>query len=340
MLSKKVPLYFSVISMFIGAALVYIIFISFYKNSKQLRASVPSSVIEQSTACDFNIVRLQGYHFVKPLLYNEQGCESSIYTPLKTEIGNLVADLKNKGDVNIVSVYLRVFKQGTWMCYNPEATFKPGSLLKIPVLLTFLKMTEDNPSLMNKEILFEHHNEKLPKQMITTKTLTPGHKYSMKELIKYMIEYSDNDATALLESQINNKAFQQTFTDLGLISQTKDEKGAYLIGAKDYSIFLKVLYNASYLTIKDSEYATSLLAKSDFKDALAKGIPDKTELAHKFGESGNLKEHQLHDAGIVYINDMPYILTIMTKGSDLKKLSDAISKISKLVYDNLTENKN
>ncbi len=338
MLSKKVPLYFSFFSMLIGAALVFVIFYALSKNPSKAKGALATNIIEQSTSCDFSVVRLSGFHFVKPLLYTDQGCEAPRFASLKSEIANLTETLKSNGAVSTLSVYLRVFKQGEWMAYKPEEVYKPGSLLKVPVLITFLRMAEVNPAIMNKQVVFEGHNSKLPQQQITTETLKAGRKYSMKELIYFMIVHSDNDATALLESQITNQEFQKTFVDLGLTSQNKDEKGAYLISAKDYSVFLKVLYNASYLNIKDSEYATSLLGETNYNEALAKGLPAKTQVAHKFGESGNLKEHQLHDAGIIYVNDMPYILTIMTKGADLKKLSDAIAQVSKLVYTSLTSN--
>jgi len=337
MLSKKIPFYFLVLSMLIGAALVFIIFISFTKSPKQNKSSLPTNILEQPTLCDYNIVRLSGYRYVKPLLFTDQNCEATTLAPLKTEITNLINRLKSNDTVSSVSIYLRV--KGAWLSINPEEKFNSGSLLKVPVLLTFLRMTESNPALLNKQIVFKGHDNKLPNQLIVSETLKPGHNYTMKELMKYMIVYSDNDATELIETQINNKEFQKTFTDLGLSEQVKAEKGAYLTTAKDYSVFLRVLYNGSYLNMNNSEYAATLLAESAYKGAISKGLPDKTEIMHKFGEAGNTKEHQLHDAGIIYINDMPYLLTIMTKGHDLNKLSDAIGQISKLIYNHVASNK-
>ena len=337
MLSKKVPFYFLVFSMLIGAVLVFVIFISFTKSSHQKKLTQPTSILEQSTSCDYNIVRLSGYRYVKPLLFTDQNCETTTLAPLKTDINNLVNSLKSSDAITSVSIYLRL--KGGWLSINPDEKFNPGSLLKVPVLLTFLRIAEANPALLNKQIVFNGHDNKLPKQTIVSETLKPGHSYTMRELMKYMIIYSDNDATELLETQINNKEFQKTFTDMGLSEELMDENGAYKITAKDYSTFLRVLYNGSYLSPNNSEYAATLLAESAYKGALSKGLPDKTEMMHKFGEAGNTKEHQLHDAGIIYINDTPYLLTIMTKGHDLNKMSDAIGQLSKLIYNHVASNK-
>jgi hypothetical protein len=57
-------------------------------------------------------------------------------------------------------------------------------------------------------------------------------------------------------------------------------------------------------------------------------------VAHKFGErtgfAGGVK--QLHDCGIVYYPKNPYLLCIMTRGTDFTKLESTIAAVSKMVY--------
>jgi hypothetical protein len=43
--------------------------------------------------------------------------------------------------------------------------------------------------------------------------------------------------------------------------------------------------------------------------------------------------HQLHDCGIVYFPDNPYIICVMTRGDDVNELAPVVAHISKMVYD-------
>jgi hypothetical protein len=75
------------------------------------------------------------------------------------------------------------------------------------------------------------------------------------------------------------------------------------------------------------------LAKSTFTEGIVAGLPQGMTVAHKFGEAelpdGTL---QLHDCGIVYKPNQPYLICVMTKGSNFDTLAGVISHISKTVY--------
>jgi hypothetical protein len=65
-------------------------------------------------------------------------------------------------------------------------------------------------------------------------------------------------------------------------------------------------------------------------------LPKSLAVAHKFGERelpNGIK--QLHDCGIVYLPKHPYLLCIMTRGTDYDRLSTVISTISKKIYEDL-----
>jgi beta-lactamase class A len=138
----------------------------------------------------------------------------------------------------------------------------------------------------------------------------------------------------LLNQNIDVKVFKKVFTDLGLTEPNWYAKN-YPISVSEYSIFLRALFNASYLNTKDSEFALELLTKSDFKEGIENGLPSNIELAHKFGESGNATEKQLHESAIIYLNNNPILITIMTKGKDMRKLPEVIKEASKLVYNQM-----
>ena len=107
-----------------------------------------------------------------------------------------------------------------------------------------------------------------------------------------------------------------------------------VLTVQEYSRFFRVLFNASYLNSQLSEKALGYLAETDFKDGLLLAVPSLVQVAHKFGEYSDGEEYskQLHECGIVYYPDHPYLLCIMTKGSSFEDTDKTISDISKTVF--------
>ena len=172
-----------------------------------------------------------------------------------------------------------------------------------------------------------------------TEYILPHKSYTINELIRYMIVDSDNNATAILLKNIEPKILESIYGDLGVELPTDPTD---YISAKTYSLFFRILYRSTYLTRDMSEKAMKLLSESEFNDGLKAGVPAGIKLAHKFGEyegrdnSGSVTK-ELHDCGVVYYPKHPYMLCVMTKGSDLGNLKEVIKNISQTVY---TEIKN
>ncbi len=110
------------------------------------------------------------------------------------------------------------------------------------------------------------------------------------------------------------------------------------MNVKDYSLFMKALYNSSLLSPLNSERALELMTRSDFKAGLVAGLPQGVEVAHKFGEAGDPAEKQLHETGLVYLEGNPYLITIMTRGQQTEALAGGIASISRLVYEHMRSN--
>jgi beta-lactamase class A len=105
------------------------------------------------------------------------------------------------------------------------------------------------------------------------------------------------------------------------------------MSVKQYSSLYRVLFNASYLSKEYSQKALEILSKSEFKDGIVDGIPQSMTIAHKFGERHySTGVDQLHDCGIIYYPYHPYLLCIMTKGTDFKQQSKTIRDISDKIY--------
>jgi beta-lactamase class A len=172
------------------------------------------------------------------------------------------------------------------------------------------------------------------------KQLQVGTSYTVDELLKALIVYSDNNAAVLIHKQISDSALFEVFTDLGLpVPQSAVTINNFdYMTAKSYASFFRVLYNATYLSRDMSEKALVWLADIDFPQGIAAGVPAGVESAQKFGErtvvdaKGNVLALELHDCGIVYHPDRPYLICIMTSGSDFVDLENVISGLSSIVY--------
>lgn len=97
----------------------------------------------------------------------------------------------------------------------------------------------------------------------------------------------------------------------------------------------KALYSAGYLKRRASDSALSLLTQTVFREGLVKELPASRIVAHKFGEAGNDQIHELHESGIIYLDNNPYMITVMSRGTDWNTLSGILGHISKIVYDKM-----
>ena len=329
-LSKKLSIPYIVAIVFF--AIVMTFGITSFMNKKEETKNVEYS--EANGSCKYNIKRLDGYSYIKPLMFVDDECEGDNLATSKQEVNEIIQNYKSLQGVISASVYIRDYKEGTWTSVNEDEQYEPGSLFKVPILIAYLKTEEIQPGTLDKELSFDHPFAMDKNVAFKSKSIQLGQKYKVRELLKYMITYSDNNATALLNNNLKPEVLTKLFAGLGL--QIPDIKAShYYFTAKQYSLFMRALYNASYLSIDHSEFAAELLSTCEFKDGIVNGIPKETKIAHKFGESGTPQEMQLHESAIVYLKDKPYLITIMTKGKDNKTLSKLISEISAIVYNNL-----
>jgi len=330
----RVPFYIVLIAFMLCAVTAATITKKMY-NSADSVGSNPTQSSTHDSQCDFTTPRLGGYTFIKPLLFAEQNCESEKLNGIKTDIASYLDPLKANGTLSAASVYLQDMQNDAWTGYNPDEQHNPGSLLKVPEMMTLFKTEEVRPGFLQKQISASPSLQVAKEQTrYLSKTIDKNRSYSILELMKYMIGYSDNSATLLLNTQITATDFKKTFTDIGLPSPDLAAQDCP-ISAKEYSLFLKVLYNASYLTIAHSEQATAIMSTCDFKDGFYKGLPEGTKMAHKYGMARYNNDHELGESALIFVNNNAYILTVFTRGKDPDKLPAVLQQIAGKVYNNI-----
>ncbi len=245
-----------------------------------------------------------------------------------------VSAIDGREGITEVAAYYRDLNNGPAFGINQNKEFFPASLLKVPLMMAFLKHAESDSTLLTKEVTFRKVNapELAIQNILPDKALDDGKKYSVDELVQRMIAYSDNDAMETLYPLLPEKEYQDLYLNLG-IDHIDPANAATALSVVEYSTFFRVLFNASYLSQASSEKALGYLAQSTFTAGLRAGVPAQVQIAHKFGER-DLGDgfYQLHDCGIVYVPKSPYLLCVMTRGTNRKVLEDAIRDISKFTY--------
>jgi beta-lactamase class A len=288
--------------------------------------------------CTYVISRVNGFEMVKPVLSSEPLCESPRFEPMRKAISGVIDSCRSVDLITSASVYVREFHNAEWTAINGDEPYDPGSLLKIPILLTYLAWAEEDPSLMGRtwpceqaDILADQGKEPI----FLSEQAQLNVNYGLAKLFELMITHSDNRATSILLRHMDQARFIRTFTSIGL--PPPDVHSAhYEMNVKHYSMFMKALYNSSFLSPVHSGYALGLLARSTFKDGLIAGLPPKLLVAHKFGEAGTDEAKQLHETALVYAPGNTYLITVMTRGTDLNQQAKVLAAVSRLVYKHMS----
>lgn len=279
------------------------------------------------------------YPLVDPLLACEPSQQKKFDegAPLRSAVQKLIDSSVASRSATQVSVYLQDYATGNWVDINGSSKYSPASLLKVPLMISYFKLAETTPKVLESKLSYNGDDQNSDEYFKAASPIKPNEFYTVDEMIDKMIAESDNTSTTLLSQSINEKSRDEVFNDLG-VSSPQNPASDYMT-VKDYAYFFRVLYNATYLTRSFSEKALEVLTTSHFTEGIKGGIPVDVKAATKFGErtvmttTGTLVERELHDCGIVYKKDSPYLLCVMTKGQDFDKLADTIRSISKLVYD-------
>jgi len=292
-------------------------------------------------------LRLGGDKFTEPLLVCDANTEkeSPNLGQLKNKTETLIEQKIKDSDISVASVYFRDLKTGNQMDINAEEKFYPASLRKVPLMIAALKTAEANPAILQKvSITIKGDDQNASQEIKPTDYAKVGQTYVLGDLLEKMIRFSDNNAAYVLTSLLGIENVKAVYDNLGVPFVVPDEKVLdnndtdYMTSDK-FSLFFQVLYNATYLNKEMSEKALQVLSETDFNDGLVAGVPADTTVSHKYGlstiqdQTGKPIRRELHDCGIIYYPQKPYILCVMTKNnSSLLDAERTISEISALVY--------
>ncbi len=285
------------------------------------------------------------YKFINPIILAQVPENTSIpeFQTLKKNITAYITTAKADKNVADASVYFRQLNTDSWIGVNVDDLYAPASMLKAVSLISFLHAVQQNPSLyttttaitsqdVNTNINQDYYSPKDPIEV--------GETYPSSELLSYMIINSDNTAANAVNDILGTSALNQTYSDLTLPVLTSTTPADFM-SPKMFSRVFRTLYNGAYLSGAVSEQALDLMSKTTFTQGLVAGVPFGTVVSHKFGErtlttknadGTSTTVRELHDCGIVYAPNDPYLLCVMTKGNAFTSLQKVIADISAMSW--------
>lgn len=266
------------------------------------------------------------------------------YAKLRTKLFAAVSQMEGTPSVGLISVHFLDLVTNQSVGISETEKYAPASLVKLPVVISIYRMAENDPSILTRvvtpsasEITDEKDQNFAPKAI-----LRAGIPYTFEELIAHMIRYSSNDALNLILRNLTSEelAFiDQTMFDLGLIRPdytSPDPGNDRVLSTRLTTNMLRTIYTGTYILPEYSNELLELMTEASFDAGIERGVPSSISVAHKFGERSGINDLKwplnLHDCGIVYFPDHPYILCVMTRGNDFAKMAEAIGMLSSITY--------
>lgn len=258
---------------------------------------------------------------------------------LHNDVTNIINQEKKESHIVRASVFYRDLDSKRWFGVNDTDKFYPASLIKLPISILYYKIAELEPSVFDRQIQIPSDTpDNTDQHYPPTDPLLPGHTYSIREMIRHMMVYSDNAPFKLL-ADAGSVLRDKVLGDLGIYEPLAGEgEGAWSVTTRVYGSIFRALYNASYLNIEYSNELLEMLSNTTFTKGIVAGVPKGVKVSHKFGEAegvnaeGQVVTHILNDCGIVYKPNDPFILCIMTEGTNYDDMEKVIQKISTASY--------
>lgn len=257
-----------------------------------------------------------------------------------TSLRSKIADYINASDVKI-GLYFEYLPTGVSINVNGNDEFYRASLVKLPVVMRTYKLIEEGQLSLEDTLTLEA--KQINKDYGTLWQRGVGAKFSVRELINFVLQDSDNTAFNVLYERVNVQLLHDAPND----DQASDDVYDYLdipratagttpmITPRNYTSILKSLYFSAYLPFQDSNSILEVMSKSHTTDWIRSTIPSQITFADKIG-SYNVEPESYHvfsDCGIVYYPERPYSICIMVHSNDQEKSVQRIQGVAKMVFE-------
>ena len=157
-------------------------------------------------------------------LMNAQGTDSlQLSKRLSLQIGRVV-----RGMEGTVGVAARHLETGDYVSVNGEEFFPMASVFKLPILVELMAQTVEGKLSLDAEVSLRPPDQHLGSGILSGLD-APGIKLSVRNLIKLMMQHSDNSATDILFNLVGTDKINARLASYGIEGITVDRSCQHLI---------------------------------------------------------------------------------------------------------------
>jgi len=220
---------------------------------------------------------------------------------------------------------------------NEDKIFPAASLIKLPILAVAFKAIDEGRFSLDTVLVIGRGDIAGGSGRI--KTMNLPQRLKVRQLMAYMIAYSDNTATNVfirlmgydyLNSGFKSLGLQHTVLRRAMMDFSGRDRGVEnYTSAADIALILEGIHNKKLVSKKYCQLAVYLLKKQTVRDRLPLYLPNNASVANKTG----LERGVVHDAGIVFSSKGNYVICVLTgKVKAYKKAKNFIAQMSRLAY--------
>ncbi len=223
------------------------------------------------------------------------------------------------------------------LSYRANCEYPAASLIKLPIVVVAFQAEKEGRLALDDKVVVKNKDVAVGSGIIKKGKL-PAY-FTLRELCKLSLAYSDNTATNKIIDLLGFKYINENFKRLGIKKTILTRKIADYISrrrgkenfttAYDIALLLEKIYKGKVVNRLSSYQILFFLKKQIVNDRIPYYLPKYIEIAHKTG----LEKGVVHDAGIVFTPYGNYILCILTKGfNNYREAKKFIAKLSLLTY--------
>ena len=236
------------------------------------------------------------------------------------------------------SIVVRSLVDDHAYAYEADRVMRSASTIKVFIMSELFRQAKEGLLSLSDKIV-------LTSSMLTggdgvLKELNPGHEFTLEEICTLMIIQSDNMATNILIDVLGMDNINVQISRLGMkntslqrkMMDSEAVKAGFnnYITANEFAALLESIYRGNNVDACASKKMLSILLRQQVRGRLDLFLPDELLIAHKTGDLDNLE----HDGGIVFLENSPYLICVMTEDVKTNKIGrEIIGEVSRIVYE-------
>jgi beta-lactamase class A len=220
--------------------------------------------------------------------------------------------------------------------FNAAKSMPAASTIKLPVMVEVFAQLQAGRFDLQRRVTLEAGDKDYGSGVLCDEPA--GTSYAVTDLLEKMIDISDNTATNMLIRLVGRHNINRRMDELGLErTHLADDvrtdgwsiRETLRTSPADLVHLLALMARGELVDQWSSNEMISILKADEINTLLPEPLPPDVPIAHKTGSLNDT----LNDAGIVFANDAPYVIAVMTTALPSKDLGRAfIHTVSRLAY--------